>query len=97
MQIYIFQTLVVVLLSLFFSSQRNTDHISRSQESHGTIYSPFKDVPIPDITFTEYVFSKLDQNKNLTCLVSVLNKAHCSRQNQVQYRCESTDYLKILL
>ena len=74
---------MVVLLSIFFSSQRNTDHITRSQESHGTIYSPFKDVPIPDMTFTEYVFSKLDQYKNLTCLVSVLNKAHWSRQNQV--------------
>ena len=65
-----FNPLWLFYCHVFFSSQRNTDHITRSQESHGTIYSPFKDVLIPDMTFTEYVFSKLDQYKNLTCLVS---------------------------
>ena len=49
----------------------NTQNLVWEENGQTLIRSPYDDVEIPEVSFAEYMFSKLDKHKNLTCIVSI--------------------------
>ena len=50
----------------------NTQNLVWEENGQTLIRSPYDDVEIPEVSFAEYIFSKLDKHKNLTCIVSMV-------------------------
>ena len=46
------------------------------QDGETLIRSPYKDIYIPPVSFAEYMFSRLDEYKNINCLVSLSFQNH---------------------
>ena len=46
------------------------ENLILEQDGQTLIRSPYKDIHTPRVSFAEYMFSKLDEYKNINCLVS---------------------------
>ena len=52
------------------------ENLILEQDGETLIRSPYKDIYIPPVSFAEYMFSKLDEYKNINCLVSLSFQNH---------------------